>query len=80
VASRFYLTQFEGERATPASTLLRAAPSRHLTCEAIPSIPDALDRALAWATGTGGVVVVAGSFFLLASALPHLEARVPDAL
>jgi len=80
VASRFYLTQFEGERATSASTLLRAAPSRHLTCEAIPSIPEALDRALAWATETGGVVVVAGSFFLLASALPHLEARVPDAL
>jgi dihydrofolate synthase/folylpolyglutamate synthase len=80
VASRFYLTQFEGERATPASSLLRAAPSRHLTCEAIPSIAEALDRALEWATGSGGVVVVAGSFFLLASALPHLEVRVPDAL
>ena len=80
VATRFYLTQFEGERATPAATLLQAAPCRHLTCEAIPSIPDALDRAVAWAKEEGGVVVVAGSFFLLAGALPHLEVPVPDAI
>jgi dihydrofolate synthase/folylpolyglutamate synthase len=80
VASRFYLTQFEGERATPASTLLTAAPCAHLACEAVRSIPEALDRALAWARAEGGVVVVAGSFFLLAAALPHLEVPVPDAL
>ncbi len=76
VADRFYLTEFPGERATPASTLLESAPSRHLTCEAIASIPEALDRALAWARGSGGVLVVAGSFFLLASALPHLGVSV----
>jgi len=80
VATRFYLTQFDGERATPAASLLQAAPSRHLTCEAIASIPDALDRAVAWAKEEGGVVVVAGSFFLLARALPHLEVTVPDAI
>jgi dihydrofolate synthase/folylpolyglutamate synthase len=80
VASRFYLTEFEGERATPAAALLQAAPCRHLSCDAIPSIPQALDKALLWAREAGGVVVVAGSFFLLAQALPHLEVRVPDAL
>lgn len=80
VASRFYLTQFEGERATPASSLLDAAPSRHLTCETVPSIPQALERSLRWARESNGVVVVAGSFFLLAEALPHLEVRVPDAI
>ncbi|MBI4365002.1 MAG: bifunctional folylpolyglutamate synthase/dihydrofolate synthase [Candidatus Latescibacteria bacterium] len=79
-ASRFYLTQFEGERSTPASSLLDAAPSRHLTCEAVPSIHEALDRALAWAKGSDGIVVVAGSFFLIAEALPHLGVRVPDAI
>ncbi|HXL15734.1 MAG TPA: folylpolyglutamate synthase/dihydrofolate synthase family protein [Methylomirabilota bacterium] len=80
VAARFYLTEFEGERATSASLLLEAAPSKHITCEAVPSIPEALDRALAWAREARGVVVVAGSFFLLARALPHLEVSVPHAL
>jgi folylpolyglutamate synthase/dihydropteroate synthase len=80
VAARFYLTEFEGERATPASSLLASAPCGHLTCEAVPSIPEALDRAVAWARDQGGVVVVAGSFFLLARALPHLGAPVPHAL
>jgi dihydrofolate synthase/folylpolyglutamate synthase len=80
VASRFYLTEFEGERATPASALLASAPCGHLSCEAVPSIPEALDRAVAWARASGGVVVVAGSFFLLARALPHLGAPVPHAL
>jgi len=80
VAARFYLTEFEGERATSASSLLEAAPSKHITCEAVPSIPEALDRALAWAREARGVVVVAGSFFLLARALPHLEVSVPHAL
>ncbi len=80
VASRFYLTQFEGERATPASALLEAAPSRHLTCEAVESVPKAIERSLEWARVSEGVVVVAGSFFLLAEALPLLEVRVPDAI
>jgi len=80
VATRFYLTEFEGERATPAATLLASAPCAHLACEAVPDIPEALDRAVAWARETGGVVVVAGSFFLLARALPHLGAPVPHAL
>ncbi len=79
-ASRFYLTEFEGERATPAASLLAAAPCGHLSCEAIPSIPDALDRAQAWARESHGVVVVAGSFFLLARALPHLGATVPHVI
>jgi len=79
-AARFYLTEFEGERATPAASLLAAAPCGHLTCEAIPSIPEALDRAQAWAREARGVVVVAGSFFLLARALPHLGAAVPHAI
>ena len=80
VAARFYLTEFEGERATTASELLASAPCGHLACEAIPAIPEALDRAQAWAKASGGVVVVAGSFFLLARALPHLGASVPHAL
>ena len=80
VADRFYLTEFEGERSTPASVLLESAPSRHLTCEAIPSIPEALDRAVAWARESRGVVVVAGSFFLLAAALPHLGVHVSHEL
>jgi dihydrofolate synthase/folylpolyglutamate synthase len=80
VATRFYLTEFTGERATSASSLLEFAPAKHLSCEAVPSIPEALDRALSWARESRGVVVVAGSFFLLAQALPHLEVSVPHAI
>ncbi len=80
VASRFYLTQFEGERSTPASVLLAAAPGRHLACEAHARPADALEAALGWARSARGVVVVTGSFFLLAEAMPLLNAGVPDAL
>ena len=80
VATRFYLTQFAGERATPAEALLAAAPRRHITCEAVAALPDAIGRALAWAREAEGVVVVAGSFFLASEALPLLGVAVPDAL
>ena len=80
VATRFYLTQFGGERSTPADALLAAAPSRHLTCEAVPDIREALSRALQWAEQSDGVLVVAGSFFLVSEALPHLGVEVPDAI
>ncbi len=77
VATRFYLTQFGGERSTPAEALLAAAPSRHLTCEAVPDIGEALSRALLWAEQSDAILVVAGSFFLVSEALPHLGVEVP---
>jgi dihydrofolate synthase / folylpolyglutamate synthase len=80
VASRFYLTEFPGERATPAALLLESAPAAHLACEAIPSPSDAVAAARRWASRTGGVVVIAGSFFLLAEAMPVLRTDVPDDL
>lgn len=80
VASRFFLTEFAGERATPASRLLESAPAAHIACEALPSPVDALEAALAWARAVRGVVVVTGSFYLLAEAMPALQAGVPDAL
>jgi dihydrofolate synthase/folylpolyglutamate synthase len=80
VASRFYLTQFAGERSTPAALLLEAAPGRHLACEAHARPADALEAALRWAQEARGVVVVTGSFYLLAEAMPLLGADVPDAL
>jgi hypothetical protein len=36
--------------------------------------------ALDWARGVRGVIVVTGSFYLLAEAMPALHAGVPDAL
>jgi dihydrofolate synthase/folylpolyglutamate synthase len=80
VAGRFYLTQFEGERATPAEVLLRAAPARHLDCEAAPSVAEAIARAKEWARARDGVVVITGSFFLVGEALPILGRDVPRAL
>lgn len=80
VAGRFYLTQFSGERATPADVLLRAAPARHLDCEAVPSVPEAIARAKEWAMARGGVVVITGSFFLVGEVLPILGRDVPRAL
>jgi dihydrofolate synthase/folylpolyglutamate synthase len=80
VAGRFFLTQFEGERATPAARLLESAPSARIACEVIPEPATAVAAALAWARAGRGVVVVTGSFYLLAEAMPALEAGVPDAL
>lgn len=80
VAGRFVLTEFAGERATPAETLLRAAPARHIDCEAIPAVPDAVERARSWARASGGAVLVTGSFFLVGEALPLLGREVARAL
>jgi dihydrofolate synthase / folylpolyglutamate synthase len=77
VASRFFLTEFAGERATPAAILLRAAPRRHMTCEAVPDVAGALARALAWAREHDGVVALTGSFYLIGEALPILGVEVP---
>jgi dihydrofolate synthase/folylpolyglutamate synthase len=80
VASRFTLTEFGGERATPAADLARAAPARHLACDAEPDPAAALRRAIAWARREGGVVVVTGSFYLMPQAMAALGREVPRAI
>jgi dihydrofolate synthase/folylpolyglutamate synthase len=79
-ASRFTLTEFGGERATPAAELARAAPARHLTCEAVPDPAEAVAGAVAWARREGGVVVVTGSFYLMPQAMAALGREVPRAI
>jgi len=76
VAERMVLTQFAGERATTAADLLRAAPSDRVACEAVPAAAEAIARAMAWAAPIGGAVVITGSFFLMAEALPILGREV----
>ena len=80
VAGRFFLTQFAGERATPAEDLLKAAPARHLDCEAVPDVGEAISRAKDWARSRGGAVLVTGSFFLVGEVLPILDRDVPRAI
>jgi dihydrofolate synthase/folylpolyglutamate synthase len=80
VASRFTLTEFAGERATSADLLLRTAPARHLTCEAVPSAPDAVAGSLAWARREGGAVLITGSFYLMPEALAAVGREIPRAI
>jgi dihydrofolate synthase/folylpolyglutamate synthase len=80
VASRFVLTQFAGDRATPAEALLECAPTRHIDCEAVPRVPEAVERARARARASGGAVLITGSFFLVGEALPLLGREVSRAL
>jgi dihydrofolate synthase/folylpolyglutamate synthase len=82
VAGRFVLTQFSGERATPASSLLAAVPNGRSAreAEAVPRISEALARAKAWALARGGAVLVTGSLFLVGEALPVLGSDVPRTL
>jgi dihydrofolate synthase/folylpolyglutamate synthase len=80
IAGRFFLTEFAGERATPADLLLQAAPASHLECEAVPDVGLAISRAIEWARARGGAVVVTGSFFLVGEALPILGREVPRAI
>ena len=79
-ASRFVLTRYHGERATPPEELLAVAPAAHLDCEVIPDPERALASARAWALGAGGAVVLTGSLYLIGEALPLLGAEVPRAL
>ena len=79
-ATRFTLTQFAGERATPAGQLLAAAPSRHHEAEIVPDAREAIDRARAWARARKGAVLVTGSFFLIGEVMSHLRQDVPRVL
>ncbi|MGE5175059.1 MAG: bifunctional folylpolyglutamate synthase/dihydrofolate synthase [Hyphomicrobiales bacterium] len=80
VASRFLLTEFEGERATPAAVLAAHAPARHLACVAVPAADEAIRRAVDLARAEGGAVLVTGSFYLMPAALAALGREVPRAL
>jgi dihydrofolate synthase/folylpolyglutamate synthase len=80
VASRFTLTEFAGERATPAAMVASAAPARHITCEAIADPREAIRSAFEWARRERGALVVTGSFYLMPEALAALGLEVPRAL
>ena len=79
-ASRFVLTRYHGERATPPEELLAVAPSAHLECEMEPDPERAIASAREWALRAGGAVVLTGSLYLIGEALPLLGAEVPRAL
>lgn len=80
VASRFTLTEFEGERATPAAVVAQAAPADHITCEVVPVPSEAIRRAREWARRAGAVLVVTGSFYLMPEAMDALGREVPRAI
>lgn len=80
VASRFTLTEFEGERATPAALIAKAAPASHITCEAVPVPAEAIRGARDWARSAGAVLVVTGSFYLMPEAMRALGREVPRAI
>ncbi|MEK7348146.1 MAG: Mur ligase family protein [Candidatus Eisenbacteria bacterium] len=79
-ASRFVLTEFAGERATPAGELVRHAPARHPEARAVRASAEALALAREWARANGGALLVTGSFFLIGEVLAHLHREMPRAL
>ncbi|HSQ59847.1 MAG TPA: folylpolyglutamate synthase/dihydrofolate synthase family protein [Acidobacteriota bacterium] len=78
-AARFTLTEFAGERATPAAGLLGSVPPP-ATASVIPGAAEAIRDARDWARARGGAVLVTGSFFLVGEAIPLLRRRVPHAI
>lgn len=80
VASRFVLTRYHGERATPPDELLRLAPTGHLDCEAVDDPMEAIQAAKAWAVRVNGAVVLTGSLYLIGEVLSLLGVGVPRAL
>ncbi|HEU4725211.1 MAG TPA: folylpolyglutamate synthase/dihydrofolate synthase family protein, partial [Candidatus Eisenbacteria bacterium] len=78
-ASRFILTQFAGERATPAAELLSRVPGRTTDAEAVPDPVEALARARRWASEHGGAVLVTGSFFLIGELNKQVRQGTPHA-
>jgi folylpolyglutamate synthase/dihydropteroate synthase len=79
-AARLTLTEFDGERATPARDLLAAAAAPRVEAEVVADPADALARARRWAGERGGAVLVTGSFFLVGEAIPLLRREVPRAI
>ncbi len=80
IASRFTLTEFTGERATPAAVLLASAPARDVASRAVPSASEAVGDAIDWARRQGGLVLITGSFYLMPQALAALGRDVPRAI
>lgn len=80
VASRFTLTEFAGERATPASVLAGSVPTRDVTAVAMPAPSEAVGDAIDWARRCGGLVLITGSFYLMPQALAALGREVPRAI
>jgi dihydrofolate synthase/folylpolyglutamate synthase len=78
-AARFTLTEFAGERATPAAGLLASVPPP-APASVIPDAAEAIREARAWARARGGAVLVTGSFFLVGEAIPLLRREVPHAI
>jgi dihydrofolate synthase/folylpolyglutamate synthase len=79
VATRFTMTEFGGERSTPAESLAKALPER-VAREVVPDAAQAVRSAAAWARREGAVVVVTGSFYLMPEALQCLGREVPRAI
>jgi dihydrofolate synthase/folylpolyglutamate synthase len=79
-ASRFTLTEFPGERATPAADLLPHAPGGPLDVEVVRSPVEAVERASAWARPRGGAVLVTGSFYLIGEAMARWRRELPSVL
>ena len=80
VASRFTLTEFAGERSTPAAVLLESAPARDVASRAVPTASEAVGEAIEWARSRGGLVLITGSFYLMPEALAALGREVPRAI
>ena len=80
IASRFTLTEFDGERATPAAALLASAPACDAASRAVPSASEAVGDAIDWARRRGGLVLITGSFYLMPQALAALGRDVPRAI
>jgi dihydrofolate synthase/folylpolyglutamate synthase len=80
IASRFTLTEFAGERATPAAVLLGTAPAHGIASRAVPAASEAVSEAIEWARSRGGLVLITGSFYLMPQALAALGREVPRAI
>jgi len=79
-AARFTLTEFAGERATPAVDLLPHAPVGPREVEAVRSPLEAVERASGWAREQGGAVLVTGSFYLIGEVMERWRREMPSVL
>lgn len=80
IASRFTLTEFDGERSTPAKALLGSPPARDVASRAVPDAAEAVRESVEWARRRGGLVLITGSFYLMPQALAALGRDVPRAI
>jgi dihydrofolate synthase/folylpolyglutamate synthase len=74
IVTQAYAVEIRNERTLSAQATSRLMNDAGIKSEALPSLDNAIEKALSWMEETNGATVICGSLFLVAEALQNLNA------